>query len=531
MKRIPFDSLCLAAAVDEMQTLVGGKLQKILGLSPLTVHLGVYKEKETYVVLSAHPDFARAHIAQKRPPRGDNHQFALDLRRKILDARLEFVRQRGRDRILEMGFIGAEGAFQLVAELMGKHSNLMLVDETKRVVCAAKWVGTKLSRRPILPGQPYLPPPFEPRPVVDTATPGDELKEFEGASPFLISLMGDDLTLDQVQEALRNHEWRPEFAPGYGVYPLPIHGRYPSATPVESFGLALERHFNERVSQDENERQRQRLQSILTRVVDARAAALSGVDEAREAARLAPQMQIWGELILAYQGSWKGEKELRVWDYEGVEVLIPMDPEKSAVENAERLFRRAKRAKERANEMDEQADRLRQELITAQSYLVRVLVAESAELSEIEEDLDRRRWKHQAAAQSQVAKEERPFGGHSIKELLSPGGWRVLYGENATSNDYLTTKVARPNDYWFHVRGGVGSHVVLATDNQPTRVQMPDLMYAAMLAKRNSPSKHSDFVAVDCTLKKYVRKPRGSAPGFAAYTHERTLHVQEDGRR
>jgi predicted ribosome quality control (RQC) complex YloA/Tae2 family protein len=103
----------------------------------------------------------------------------------------------------------------------------------------------------------------------------------------------------------------------------------------------------------------------------------------------------------------------------------------------------------------------------------------------------------------------------------------VLYGETATANDYLTTKVARPSDYWFHVRGGGGAHVVLMTMNQPQRVQMPDLIYAAQLAKRHSSQKHSGYVSVDYTLKKYVRKPRGSAPGLAVYTHEKTLHLEE----
>ena len=103
----------------------------------------------------------------------------------------------------------------------------------------------------------------------------------------------------------------------------------------------------------------------------------------------------------------------------------------------------------------------------------------------------------------------------------------MLYGDNATSNDYLTTKVAKPNDYWFHVRGVTSAHVLLMTQNQPKKVQYEDMMFAAKLAVSKSVSKHSSYVAVDYTLKKYVRKPKKSAPGFVTYSQEKTLHVEK----
>ena len=114
-----------------------------------------------------------------------------------------------------------------------------------------------------------------------------------------------------------------------------------------------------------------------------------------------------------------------------------------------------------------------------------------------------------------------PYQGHKIRELQGPGGWRVLYGENATSNDYLTTKVAKPNDWWLHVRSGTSTHVIIPTANHPEKVSREALEYAAKIAVMNSTSKHSSYVPVDYTLKKYVRKPRGSAVGLAVYDHEK----------
>ena len=113
-----------------------------------------------------------------------------------------------------------------------------------------------------------------------------------------------------------------------------------------------------------------------------------------------------------------------------------------------------------------------------------------------------------------------------MRQLLGPRGILVLYGENAEANDYLTLRVAKPNDYWLHVRGHTSAHVIIRTDNQPDRVQPDQLQFAARVALQNSPMKHSGFVSIDYTLKKYVRKPRGAAKGTALYTHEKTLNLQ-----
>jgi predicted ribosome quality control (RQC) complex YloA/Tae2 family protein len=124
------------------------------------------------------------------------------------------------------------------------------------------------------------------------------------------------------------------------------------------------------------------------------------------------------------------------------------------------------------------------------------------------------------------AKEDRPYEGHRVRELLGPGGFTILYGETAEANDYLTLRVAKPNDYWLHLRGGVSAHVVIQTGNHPEKVQKEVLLFAAKVVVQHSPSKHAGYVPVDYTLKKHVRKPRGAPKGTALYTHEKTLHIE-----
>lgn len=121
--------------------------------------------------------------------------------------------------------------------------------------------------------------------------------------------------------------------------------------------------------------------------------------------------------------------------------------------------------------------------------------------------------------------EDRPFEGHRIRELIGPKNVRILYGENAQANDYLTLRVAKPDDWWLHVRGDVSAHVVIPTQRKPDSIPHEALLFAAQIAAKSSPQKHSSMVAVDCALRKYVRKQKGAPAGTVVYTHERTFHV------
>jgi len=104
-------------------------------------------------------------------------------------------------------------------------------------------------------------------------------------------------------------------------------------------------------------------------------------------------------------------------------------------------------------------------------------------------------------------------------------GWEVLVGENATSNDYLTTKIAQSNDIWLHARAIPSAHAVIRSQNRPAAVSTAALRLAAEQVARRSDAKHAGLVPVDYTLKKHVRKPRGAAPGAVTYSHEKTIDV------
>ena len=113
---------------------------------------------------------------------------------------------------------------------------------------------------------------------------------------------------------------------------------------------------------------------------------------------------------------------------------------------------------------------------------------------------------------------------HNIMEHELPGGWKVIAGKTDVDNDYLSLKLAKPNDYWFHVRGMPGSHVVLRTGSR--EAPRDTLKQAAAVAAYYSKARHGGVVPVSCTQARYVTKPRGAKPGLVQIRKEITLKVR-----
>ncbi len=514
--RIPFDSLTLAAVVAELQAYVGGRVQGVRQPNETDVALGLYAGgAEAMWMLSCHPEFCRTHFVTRRfsnqpqPP-----AFLAALRARLDGSSLVSVRQIDSDRILHAEFESDRGSHLLIAELMGKHSNLILLEEGSRIVSAAKWVGRSKSSRPIQSGTKYEPPPVT---RAGTTMP---------TSPFLKKLI-EASGEAPVRAAFESGRYHPVLSIGNGAYPLSVAPLGLPELPRATISLALEQHFDQAIPAHEADVLRQSLLGQLQRVVLARDVALNDLRQAEQAGERAGRMQRNGELVLAYGASlFEGAIVLNAFDYDGTAVEIKLNPELDFKGNANAFFDKAKKAKGRMGLVREQIERLDADRTALLALILRVEdEPRLVRLRDLQDEARGKRWLH-VQASSGKAKEDRPFEGHRVRELMGPSGFTVYFGENAESNDYLTLRVAKPNDWWLHIRGSTSAHVVVATQNHPEKVSREVLMWAAKLAVENSPSKHAGYVAVDYTLKKYVRKPRGAAKGTALYTNEKTLHVE-----
>ncbi len=577
MTRIPYDSLMLASVVHGLQSLRGGRIQHIAQPGEYDIVLTVYVRGvgEVRWLISCSPQWARTYLLSHRLPSPPQPPpFCMALRKYLEGGTVLTIAQRRFDRVLDVEVRGQEGhTYLLTAELMGRHSNIILVAPDERILHAAKLVSSRISRvREVLPNRTYTPPPGEPRPdprevseeeflqLLEQDQPSEPVEwlrsRFEGIGTFLAEeivqrarLLSPDTAprslwgaFGSVFEAAKRGDWEPvlvrdERHHPAGAYPLPL-ASFPERQqhPRSNIHVALENHYAVAIPRAELEAQKRSLQAVLQRVLSARRSALQQVEQGVRERAKAEEYRRWGETLLALLSQIpKGADSAELPDLytaDGSTITIPLDPALSAQENAERYFARARHVQANAERLEAMRHRLWSEATEVEEALKRLeSVDDLADLESLRAIVAARGWLNPTAGVSGEAqlRPQEDFEGKRIRVHIAPGGWQVLVGENAEANDYLVTRVAQPNDWWLHVRAGTGAHVVIRTSNRPQAVPRQVLEYAAQLAAAHSPARHSSLVAVDYTLRKYVRRPRGAQPGFVTYTHEKTLHVSPQG--
>jgi len=569
-----FDSVLLTAVTDELQKVIqGAHVDKVAQPEPLDIVLSVFKSGvRTNILFSAEPESARAHITQRRGRKSPTNPPAFNmLLRKYFEGGLveEVAQPLGfSERVLRLTIRSAakERTF-LWIELMGRQSNIILTNEDGLILGCLKRVTSEMSRvRPIRAGIAYTPPPkqlglkrdpMEPSASfaleeLTFATVSDAEKwlisTFRGVGSLLakeavLRRPHNELTTSNIWFGLNeilNHVRLSEFAPVVfrdvdgqldGVYPIPLRS-VPEhlQTPFVSISEAIETAFSSERQENVLEKERTALLSALRKASKTIDRQVLDVREGLVNSEQSERLRQNGELLLAnVRTIGESSGEVVVDDYydnkPGSRRTIKIDPALSFQENAERYFKKFQKARDSVEILQKREE----DLTRAQLKIERALVdAENAttvqELAALAESVGNTLLPQQAPAGHEKAQKP-TFEGYKIKSIKSPDGWEILVGENSTSNDYLTTKVASPSDIWLHARAVPSAHAVIRAQNRPASVSIAAILLAAEQVARRSQAKHASVVSVDYTLRKYVRKPRGSAPGQVTYANEKTVDV------
>lgn len=236
LRKIGFDAICLNVALTELASLVGSKVQKVVTPNEHVVVFNFILRGATWLNIGTQPEFMTL-FAQESPP--ERRTLSQVLRKGLVNSRLEKVEQVGFDRVFKLHFSHEDGPMTLVGELMGKHSNLVLL-AGKRTIGVLKWVGPSKSTRPILPGRDYAPPPFEPKTPLPRLAEGADLKSADGVSPTVRDLLGA-MPLQDLQRLIIAKKFTPCYSPGYGAYPFDLSQLGYPVTACKSFFEALSR--------------------------------------------------------------------------------------------------------------------------------------------------------------------------------------------------------------------------------------------------------------------------------------------------
>lgn len=569
------DSIVLAALCAELNTtLSNGRVDKVQQPSPLEIVLTIRANGANYsLLISADAQSPRIHVSSSRrksPPTPPN--FCMLLRKYLEGAHLASVTQPSFDRIVHVTFLAYDGErITLIFEAMGKHSNLILVSGIGRILGAIKPIGRQKNRyREILPGRDYVAPPSQeksdPRGLTrdeilsrlseafpDEPADHSELatwlvKSFSGVSPFAareIVERSKGSTNSIADEFVRFFELVriSRFVPVYitddsgrmiSFYAFPSV-QYPADNQHErtSINGVADMYYTSALPRQALEQAKSEVLGRIRREIVSAREALEEIHHGIEQGKDAERLKQIGELILSQQGSIPAKSsEVELYDYYDpacLAVRVQLDERLSAVENASLYFRRYQKALSGAQAL---SDRLGSVEKTLEFLCNAESSVESMEsLEDIESIVE------QLASSGinirrqevQVSDKRKPeFEGHHIHKT-NISGWEVLIGQNSEANDYLVARVAKPNDWWLHVKAATSAHVVIRTNGKPDSVPRDVLVAAANLTAQNSEAKHSSLVPVDYTLRKYVRKPKGAVAGRVIYQNERTIYITPNG--
>jgi len=570
-----FDSWTLYALVREWgDKLRGARLREVVQPDSTEVILRLRGNEDFCLLLSANATHARAHLVSRFPKTKERERppFAAALLKHLLRSELLSVEQVGLDRILLLRFgsppdllSDGEGDRLLIAELMGKHSNLVLVHaETNRILESVKHIDENMSRyRQVLPGVAYVPPPATRRANPFTLTRAD-FEAIVGASPEkalpkrlvegvdglsptiaqrIVALASDGDSTDALWEAFRaaveclrtgnftptvRYENAQPHAKPLELSLLPLVGEpFGYTVRYENVNAAVTAYYDRLMDIERLRMLRLQLEQALDRREDA---VLRKLEALRGDLRVADDAELYrlrGELLMASLHRIP-ERASRVtvpnlFDESSPPVEIPLSPTKSAVENAQAFFRLYQKAKRGASVIRQLIADNEQTLAWIRAYRERLAEANGfVALSQLRDELVREGW----LADPTRPKRRREKNPTPYRTYTTRSGWQILVGRSDRENDYLVTRVARKEDLWLHAKEIAGSHVLIRNPERKTQIPMPVLLEAAKLAAYFSKGRNSKRVPVDYTFAKYVVRPKGTVAGFVTYTHEKTLFVE-----
>jgi predicted ribosome quality control (RQC) complex YloA/Tae2 family protein len=497
----------ISAVVAELQPLADARVTSVWvhGERALTLELHG-RTGETLLLLSADADRSRLHAALRRPAQPESpYAFQTILRREIEGARLVSLSVEAGDRVVTLELRRARGTVRLVAELTGRHGNLFLVGGDGIILAGA---GRNLSqRRRLVVGEPYVAPSLPGRALAPPVTGDDGSTEtsgsVEGPSP-------------------RRLERPPRFAPAEGEQV----GQFPLSAAIEA---AYERAEAERQLLEDRRRLREPVRAALARATRAleklaeEAARVPAAEDDRRKADLLKQ-----SLRLVKRGA--REVVVTEWTAEGArEVKLSIDPSLTPQANMERYYRRYRRIVESAARVEARVAEVRGLQAGLRALLAEVDVALPAALPRLEKEA-RRLGAGPRRALAGPSRKKRQEKLPPYRAFRSLSGAAILVGRGAAQNDALTLRVARGNDLWLHARGLAGGHVVVRLD----KGKAPDqetLLDAAHLAVHFSDARGEPQAEVAYTRAKYVRKPKGAAPGAVTYSQERVMLLRAEPKR
>ncbi|MDD7650980.1 MAG: NFACT RNA binding domain-containing protein [Candidatus Faecousia sp.] len=566
-----FDAFFLSGVLEELRkTALGARVEKIHQPARDTVILLLRcQEGRQRLLIAANPTAPRLHLTGANPENPEQPpMFCMLLRKHLSGGKLTAVEQPPMERLVRLTFqctdeLGDSVNRYLVAELMGRTTNIYLLGADGRILDCLRRVGLDDSaKRQALPGLYYQPPePVEKRNPAEMGredflamlrAPGPDLladrlmDALGGLSPLVCReaslyalgdvdarLEGADLVpaaerlvsfFDPARRGPHLYEAADGTPKAYACVPIRQYGR-PSRE-AESYGALLDRYYTLRDRRDVMRQKAQAIRKTVQNLRDRTRRKMALQEKERLTAQDREHLRQMGDIVTAnLHAITKGQRILEAenfYDPDMKQIQIPLSPLLSPQQNAAKFYKEYAKAKNAEKELTRQLELGRGELEYLESVLEELDRAENEqELEEIRQELAAGGYVRQDPGRKRMKQ-----AASKPMRFVSTDGYPIYVGRNNRQNDELTTKLAQKNDLWLHVQKQSGSHVIIPWAG----VQPPDdtITQAAQLAAWFSQGRQGQNVAVDVTPVRYVKKPGGAKPGMVVYTTYRTVYVTPD---
>lgn len=570
-----YDGMVTHSVVAELnEKLVNGKIDKIYQPENDEIIIAVRTYNGNYkLLLSASASNPRVHITEAvkenplTPP-----MLCMLMRKHLQGSKIINIEQYGFDRVIR---IYAEGRNEMgdicvktiIAEIMGRHSNIILVDENNKIMDSAKHIDFTVSAvRQILPGLIYEGPPAQDKLRPDDYSLPDLhrmldnsdadvlldkflLSSFIGMSPLLAREIvytfcgntqlrrgeADTAAFIAHTDAFLKKICRDEYSPSliistddnkpfaFSCVPLSQYGNSVISESHNSISKVIDLYYFKRAQREHMNQRAAYLTKLIQNNIERCAKKMDLHQTNLNKSKKRDKYKIFGDLLTAniYQIK-QGMTEFEAINYysENQEsIKIPLAADKTPAQNAQRYYKLYNKAKVTEKYAAEQYQSAKDELYYLESVFDALDKAETpADLAEIKDELSDCGYVPKVKAKQKNNKKSEPM------KFVSSDGFEILIGKNNKQNDELTIRRAYSTDIWMHTKDIPGSHTIIRTNGGH---EVPDrtVIEAAALAAYYSKAQNSSKVPVDYTAVRNVKKPNGAKPGMVIYEHYNTVYV------
>ena len=565
-----FDGITLHNIIDELQVLINGKVNQIYEPDSNNITISIYSGKTYLLNIDTSASNYRIHLSthsRKNPYQAPN--FCMLLRKYLVSSKIKRIYLNGLERICYIDFdcfneMNDKIVRTLAIELMGKYSNIILLNDSNTIIDALKkFDSTNFeqvpSARSIMPARKYEIPKrtkndFEKVSLqeFENIINGSEYKTLDIAIPNLFT----GISKTFIQSAIsHNHlsntvghnniveiynyisnilnspdkSYYDSYNNNYSIF----YNSKNENTDAFNINFGIDEYYFEKTENEYFIQYRNNLLKILSGTLDKLTNKLNNINAKIESCNDMDKYQLYGELLIAniyrFNKIYEDYVEVENYNDNNELVRIKIDNTISMSKNAEKYFKKYNKLKNTLRISEIQKKETNKEL----EYLG-ALVSQLDSCNSIS-DVDKIYKKISEnilysdikfKKKNKIKRTKQDENALNNYMRLKIDGYDVFIGKNNKQNDYLTTKIASDNDYWFHTKDIHGSHLILKSNGEMPK--LTTIKQCAKLAAYYSKAKFSSHVPVDYTLVKYVKKPNGAVPGYVIYTNNKTVFVNPE---